>query len=147
MTRILAGALGLALMATGVWALLFGTQPQDPVEVAKWLLGVLLVHDGVVVPVTLAVGFALARGPVRGVVRGTLLVGAALTAVSLPVLFRPGPVQNASVLPLNYPLDWAVCVSVTVGVGALAGAVRWWRSSPTLPLPETGDEPPDSGPR
>ncbi|MEV6673378.1 hypothetical protein [Streptomyces sp. NPDC051162] len=127
MTRLLVGALGLALMATGAWALLFGAQPQDPAEVAKWLLGVIVLHDGVVVPVTLAVGFALARGPVRGIVRGTLLVAAALTAVSLTVLFRPGPVQNASVLPLDYPRNWALCVGVTAGVGLSVVAGRWSR--------------------
>ncbi|MEU5423856.1 hypothetical protein ACFY1P_06265 [Streptomyces sp. NPDC001407] len=127
MTRIFAGVLGLALMAAGVWALLFGAQPQDPWIVVKWLIGVLVAHDGVVVPVTLAVGFAVSRLPARGVVRGTLLVGAALTAVALPVLLRPGPVQNASVLPLDYPRNWVLCVGVTAGVGLLVWAAGWCR--------------------
>ncbi|MEU3751674.1 hypothetical protein AB0H17_02745 [Streptomyces olivoreticuli] len=126
--RISAGALGLALMAAGVWALLFGADAQDPWVVAKWLLGVLVVHDGLVVPLTLAVGFAVSRVPVRGVVRGTLLVAAALTAVAGPVLLRPGPVQNPTVLPLDYGRNWVLLVVLTAGVGVLAGlAVKWRR--------------------
>ncbi|MFF4158634.1 hypothetical protein [Streptomyces sp. NPDC001678] len=116
--RIAVGTVGVALMGVGVWALLYGGAPQDPWPVVKWLAGALVLHDGVVAPLTLAAGFVVSRLPGRRLVRGTLLVVAALTAVAYPVLFRPGRPQNPTVLPLDYPRNWALAVAVTVGVTA-----------------------------
>ncbi|MEU8579667.1 hypothetical protein [Streptomyces abikoensis] len=134
MTRIVVGTVGVALMGVGVWALLYGSAPQDPWPVVKWLAGALVLHDGVVAPLTLAVGFVVSRLPERRLVRGALLVVAALTAVAYPVLFRPGRPQNPTVMPLDYPRNWLLAVGITVGVAALWAAVRWWRSGGHHPL-------------
>ncbi|MCC2277832.1 hypothetical protein LKL35_20755 [Streptomyces sp. ET3-23] len=125
--RVTAGVAGVVLMGVGVWSLLYGAAPQDPWPVVRWLAGAVVVHDGIVAPLTLAVGWAVTRLPARRVVRGTLLVMAGLTAVAYPVLFRPGPRQNASVLPLDYGRNWAVVMAVTVLVGVGVGWLRWWR--------------------
>lgn len=122
--RAAVGGCGVALMGVGAWALLLGADAQDPWAVARWLTGALVVHDLVLVPLTLAVGFAVARLPGRRVVRGTLLVAAALTAVACPVLLRPGPRQNATVLPLDYPLGWALALGATAVAGAAVGCLR-----------------------
>lgn len=132
--RVVLGAAGVGLMGFGGWVLLFGEDAQDPWAVARWLAGALIAHDAVVAPLTLAVGLAVARLPGRRVVRGTLLVAASLTAVAYPVLFRPGPVQNPSVLPLDYPRDWAIAVGTTVLVGTAIGCLgRWWRRGAAMP--------------
>ncbi|MGW1075872.1 hypothetical protein [Streptomyces sp. NPDC002537] len=125
--RVVLGGCGLALMGVGAWILLFGVDAQDPWEVAKWLIGMLLVHDAVVVPLTLAVGLVVARVPGRRALRGTLLVAAALTAVAIPPLLRPGPTQNSSVLPLDYVRNWALCLAATAVAGALAATWSRWR--------------------
>ncbi|MGW1199828.1 hypothetical protein ACWD4B_28915 [Streptomyces sp. NPDC002536] len=128
--RVALGAVGVALMGVGVWSLLYGAAPQDPWPVVRWLAGSVVVHDGIVVPLTLAVGWAVARLPARRavrVVRGTLLVMACLTAVAYPVLFRPGPRQNASVLPLDYAANWGVVLAVTAAAGVGVGCLQWWR--------------------
>ncbi|MCC3772707.1 hypothetical protein K6I34_006510, partial [Streptomyces sp. UNOC14_S4] len=73
--RMFVGACGLALMGAGAWFLLSGPDAQDPWEVAEWLGGFLLVHDALVVPLTLAAGFAVSRArAARGALRGAFLV-------------------------------------------------------------------------
>ncbi|MFI9722720.1 hypothetical protein ACIHFE_24195 [Streptomyces sp. NPDC052396] len=121
--RVVLGACGIGLIAVGVWSLGRGT--EDPWQVARWLAGPLIVHDGVIVPLTLLIGWAVARLPARRTVRGALLVAASLTAVACPVLFRPGRTANPSVLPLDYPRNWLLALggvaATTLAVG-LAGA-------------------------
>ncbi|PKV88835.1 hypothetical protein [Streptomyces sp. TLI_146] len=113
--RYAVGALGLALMGLGVslvWA-------QSPWDVAVWLVGSIVLHDGLVAPLVLlvGVGVALTRPGVRGPVRAALVTAGCLTAIALPVILRPGPYKNATVLPLDYVRNWLVSLGV-VGVAA-----------------------------
>ncbi|WP_329402464.1 hypothetical protein [Streptomyces melanogenes] len=113
--RYVMGALGLALMGLGVslvWA-------QSPWDVAVWLVGSIVLHDGLIAPLVLlvGVGVALTRPGVRGPVRAALVTAGCLTAIALPDILRPGPHNNATVLPLDYVRNWLVLLGV-VGVGA-----------------------------
>ncbi|MFB7496655.1 hypothetical protein ACFC09_18540 [Streptomyces sp. NPDC056161] len=119
--RILAGAAGLALLGWGVSLLL---DVPDLTGVLVWLGGALVLHDVLIAPLVLLAGLVLVRGGVRGPVRGALLVAGALTAVALPVLLRPGPRANPSVLPLGYPRNWLLTLVGVVTVTALVLAVR-----------------------
>ncbi|MFI5797744.1 hypothetical protein [Streptomyces sp. NPDC051677] len=119
--RVLIGAGGLALMGVGV-SLLLGV--RDLTDVLIWLGGAVVLHDALIAPLVLLVGLAVVRGGVRGPVRGGLLVAGALTAVALPVLLRPGPRANPSVLPLDYSRNWLLLLAAVATVTALALAVR-----------------------
>jgi hypothetical protein len=123
-TRVLAGLAALALMGWGASLLL---DVPDLTGVLVWLGGALVVHDALVAPLVLLAGIALVRGATRGLVRGALLVAGALTAVALPVLLRPGPRANPSVLPLDYPRNWLLTLVAVATVTALAYAVREFR--------------------
>src|SRR4051812_32541804 len=97
--RTVVGAAGLPLMAFGgllVWGQ--GTHWG----VVLWLAGAVVLHDGVIAPLVLGVGFLVGGLKHRGLVRGALLAGGCLTLVALPVLLRPLPTANSSVLPLDY---------------------------------------------
>ncbi|MFF4795711.1 hypothetical protein ACFY2M_39790 [Streptomyces sp. NPDC001276] len=120
-TRVLAGMAGLALMGVGASLLL---HVPDPMDVLVWLGGALVLHDALIAPLVLLAGLVLVRGGVRGPVRGALLVAGALTAVALPVLLRPGPTANSSVLPLDYPRNWLLTLLAVATVTMLALAVR-----------------------
>ncbi|WP_063991981.1 MULTISPECIES: hypothetical protein [unclassified Streptomyces] len=127
------GAAGIALMTFGGALLWDGPRPWST---ALWLAGGVLVHDGLLAPLVLAVGAVagiLAGRPPRGVPRAALIVAGSLTAVALPALLRPDGVANATVLPLDYSRNWllamaAVAVTTTGYAGARAGA-RWARRS------------------
>ncbi|MCF3143245.1 hypothetical protein [Streptomyces platensis] len=133
LTRVLAGVSGVVLMGVGVSSL---RDVHDLTGVLAWLGGAVVLHDGVIAPLVLLVGVVLVRGGVRGgahggvrgPVRGALVVAGALTVVALPVLLRPGPRANSSVLPLDYWGNWLVAVGVVAAVTALVVAGRWfWR--------------------
>ncbi|GAA0418241.1 hypothetical protein [Streptomyces luteireticuli] len=129
--RLLAGAAGLALMGVGASLLL--DRQQDLVGVLEWLGGAVALHDALIAPLVLLVGPALVRGQARGPVRGALLVGGALTLVALPVLLRPGPRPNSTVLPLDYPHNWLltlVAVATFTALLVVAKTVRRSRRRP-----------------
>ncbi|MFE1172250.1 hypothetical protein [Streptomyces sp. NPDC058773] len=119
--RVVVGAAGVALMGVGVSLV---TDVRDPLDVLVWLGGAVLLHDVLIAPFVLLVGWALVRGWARGPVRGALLVAGALTTVAVPVLLRPGKTANASVLPLDYPHNWLIAMVAVVAVAALWLGVR-----------------------
>ncbi|MFG2961463.1 hypothetical protein ACGF5O_48075 [Streptomyces sp. NPDC048291] len=119
--RVVAGAVGVALMGFGAFLL---TDTGDVPDVLVWLGGAVVLHDAVIAPVVLLVGLLLVRGGVRGPVRGALLVAGALTVVALPVLLRPGRTANPSVLPLDYPRNWLIAMAAVATATALWTAGR-----------------------
>ncbi|MFF3397794.1 hypothetical protein ACFYW6_04665 [Streptomyces sp. NPDC002659] len=122
--RIVTGALGIALMTVGAVLLLTGGQLKD---VALWLAGAIVLHDGIVAPLVLGVGLLLAAVPARGTVRGALIVAGCLTAVALPVLLRPGTPKNPTVLPLDYVRNWLLALAAVAVLTGVLLAARWIR--------------------
>ncbi|PWI41514.1 hypothetical protein [Streptomyces sp. ICBB 8177] len=120
------GALGLAAIGVGLSVLLTDPYIRDPWDVVRWLVGAVLLHDGVLVPVTLGVGALLVPrdGPRRGPLRAGLLTAACLTVVALPAILTPRPSANPTVLPLDYVRDWLVAVGVVAGATGVMAAVR-----------------------
>ncbi|MFH9728234.1 hypothetical protein ACH4M4_35500 [Streptomyces sp. NPDC017254] len=135
--RYVVGGCGLALMAFG-GSLVIGR--PEPWSVVLWLAGGVLVHDAVIAPLVMAVGaLAAAAGPrLRGAPRAALIVAGSLTVIALPPLLRPGPVANATVLPLDYPRNWLLAMAavavITVGYAGTRAGVRWAvrRSTPAV---------------
>ncbi|MCY0928593.1 hypothetical protein OTB20_20775 [Streptomyces sp. H27-H1] len=125
--RLLLGGAGLLLIAIG--GRLLADLP-DPFDVLVWLGGALVLHDGIIAPLVLATGLAVAAVPARGPVRGALLTAGVLVLVTLPLLLRPGAPPNPSALPLPYGRNLAVVLAaVAVAAGATAVVGRWRRRS------------------
>lgn len=76
-------------------------------------------------------GAFLVRGPV---LRGWLVVAAAVTAVGLPAVLRAGDDGgNPSVLPLPYLRNWLLVLAATAGLALLVALVgRWRRRDPAV---------------
>ncbi|MFI1498741.1 hypothetical protein [Streptomyces platensis] len=139
--RALAGVTGLALMGVGASLLL---NVRELTGVLVWLGGAVALHDALIAPLVLLAGLALVRGGVRGgvrgPVRGALTVAGALTVIALPVLLRPGPTANSSVLPLDYWRNWLLAMVAVAVVTALVVAVRGFiRGTTTGPAPKGAD--------
>ncbi|MGY4388399.1 hypothetical protein [Streptomyces virginiae] len=131
--RYVMGGSGLVCAAWGGW--LFLQQPE-PWRIAAWLGGAVVVHDGFVAPVAMAIAALVAvAGPrLHGVMRGALIVAGSLTVIALPPLLRPGGVANPTVLPLDYLRNWllalaAVALFTLAYVGVRAVARRVGRES------------------
>ncbi|MFJ8310403.1 MULTISPECIES: hypothetical protein [unclassified Streptomyces] len=99
-------------------------------DVLVWLAGAVVLHDGVIAPLVLGAGLLTGGLKNRGLLRGTLLTAGCLTLVALPVLLRPLPTANSTVLPLDYVRGLLVCLAVVAALALLLGAARrargWW---------------------
>ncbi|MFF6883738.1 hypothetical protein ACFY9F_11160 [Streptomyces sp. NPDC012421] len=125
--RYALGGLGVLMIGTGAW--LVASEP-DPAGVLLWLAGALVLHDGVLAPVVLAVGLLLVGRRYRGVLRAALVAAGSLVLVTLPLLVRPGEPPNPSALPLPYGRNLTI-VLVVVAVGAgVSILVRRRRDAP-----------------
>lgn len=120
------GAAGVAAMSLGAALLLTDHRIGSPAGVPAWLAAGVLLHDGVLVPLVLAVGAFLPLR-VRGPLRAGLLTAGCLTLVALPVMLRQGQGANPSVLPLDYVRNWGLAmgvVAVATGGRVLLGFLR-----------------------
>lgn len=116
MLRYGVGCLGLVLIGIGAWRV--ADQP-DPLGVVVWLAGAVVLHDGIIAPLVLAIGLLLVGRPERGVLRGALVVAGSLVLIALPLLVRPGEPPNPSALPLPYGRNLVIVLAAVV-VAAVA---------------------------
>ncbi|MEO8283899.1 MAG: hypothetical protein ABI568_10920 [Pseudarthrobacter sp.] len=137
--RAALGALGVAALADALFGFLANVLLAHLVGVAAWLAVALVVHDGVLVPLTTLAGGGLSRltyglRPIQqGIVRGALLVGAVVTLVVAPLIRAqqvlqpggPGSAANDTVLRGDYVqalgIFWLVLVVASAGVVAAVG--------------------------
>lgn len=120
--RVLLGAVGVGVAAYGVSLLLdlgFGNLKAT----AEWVIGGVVLHDGVLAPLTIALGYVVVRlsrgrslpGPV---VVGGLVLGT-VTVAAIPVLGRFGArSDNATLLDRHYVIGWGVLAAITVAATA-----------------------------
>ena len=129
-TRLLLGALGVAVAAYGAW-LLLQEDLADLVDTAVWLAGGVVLHDFVLVPVTLLLGLALVRllpANLRAAVAGGLVVLGTVTLMAVPVLGGWGAnADNPTILDRNYRAGWLVVAGVTILVVVLTILLRHGR--------------------
>jgi hypothetical protein len=128
-SRWLLGATGLALVGYGGWLLL--TRGHDLLGVdglLAWLVAGVLVHDGVLAVLSVALGMLAVRvAPPAG--RAPLAVGfvvlAPLTLLAVPVLGRFGArADNPTLLDRPYVAGWLAIAGLAVVVIAVAALVR-----------------------
>lgn len=115
-------AAGLGALAYGLLLLVTNGGAAPVAAVVLWLAGSLVVHDGVLAPLTLGAGALLARlvpAGARRVVAGGLAVAACLVLVALPALGTPGVPDNPSATPRDYPLGLAALLAADAAVTAL----------------------------
>ena len=125
--RIALIAAGTLLLAFGAFRLLTQLDHSDLFALAAWMIVAVLLHDGVIAPLTVGAGLLLTHVPdrARRYVQGGLIVSALLIVVGVPLIFRRGtqPAQKA-ILLRNYAGNLAILLGLTVGVTLLVYVVR-----------------------
>ena len=118
---------GWGVMVVAVVGAIGDEALRAPASWVRWLLGVALVHDLVVIPVVVAVGWLVARwvpAPWRVPLRTGLIVGAVVTLAVWPIARRWGArADNPSILPLpvgrNLAIMWVLLAVVVLAAGAV----------------------------
>ncbi|MGI4894460.1 MAG: hypothetical protein ACRYF3_05030 [Janthinobacterium lividum] len=113
--------LGVSAVGWGVWSVWNSFLRKEWWPIVRWAVGGIIVHDVILAPVALAVGFlVLPRVPRhwRDPLRGAVLAVATFAVLTIPLLVSPSPRYNPTVVPTSA----GVSVAVALGV-PIAGAV------------------------
>lgn len=122
----------IGLCVSGIVILLFGAVRIvtvvsfiDLLILALWLIAAVLIHDGMVAPLTVATGWLLARilpPRIRRYVQGFLIVGGLVTAIAIPLILRRDtqPASKA-ILQQNYGGN----LTIMLGIFAAASLVLY----------------------
>ena len=123
----------LALGALGVLAGLYGlvrllqTGTANVVAAAQWVVGGVVVHDGILAPlviVVVALSLRVVPAAARAWTAAAAVVVGALTATAIPVLGRFGAKgDNPTLLPREYVRNWLLIVALVVVVTAVLALV------------------------
>ncbi|HJQ43578.1 MAG TPA: hypothetical protein VJ831_10870 [Jatrophihabitantaceae bacterium] len=136
---------GIGLLGFGLFRLVTQIPVRNLAVLILWLIAAVLIHDGVLSPLILAIGRTVAHLParVRRYVQVAFVAAAPVTVIAMPLIFRRGsqPASKA-LLRQNYAAHLGVLVSVIAGTSLLAYALRVARDyrSPSGPLLPAGGE-------
>lgn len=127
-TRLALGAAGLALLGYGIFRILDNTNKTIPRQLVRWLIGAVILNDGILVPATMAVGFVLThtfRPRLRRYIQGALVASGLITIVAIPLIDRRGSQPAVKALEQqNYGLHLGILVALVFGVAGFAYVVR-----------------------
>jgi len=128
--RVALIVLGIALLALGGVVLLTEVKPQQYVGILTWFLGALIIHDGIIAPLVVAVSLGMRRASSRVpfgvlvVIQGALVVGALVVAIVVPEILKKNiGTGNETLLPLDYATNLSIFVLALLAVTAVSIAV------------------------
>ena len=125
--RIVLGVAGIALGLFGIGRLVTQIPVASLVGLGLWLIAALVIHDGILSPLVLAIGAFVSRVPPRSrrYLQAGLIMAAMVTVLAVPMIFRRGsqPASKA-LLDQNYGGNLTLILGVIAGATLLAYAIR-----------------------
>ncbi|MEP7036541.1 MAG: hypothetical protein ABI934_13215 [Actinomycetota bacterium] len=119
-----------ALVAAGVLLLLYGgvrlvaEVPEALPGLVLWMVGIVVIHDGLLSPLVVGVGWLLARTvPPSGrrYLQAALVVGGLITIIAIPLIARRGTQPPAKALLLqNYGANLAILLGLVATLNLAA---------------------------
>ena len=133
--RTVLAAAGIALLGYGLLGLPTQLGPEQLIGLLTWMAVAVLIHDGVIVPLSTLAGAGLTRAgsklqpPSAAVLRGTLLTGAVVTLIAAILVKAQSVARGTTVLEANYAASlvwlWAVlAIGSAATIFALERRVR-----------------------
>ncbi|WP_017934456.1 hypothetical protein [Nocardioides sp. Iso805N] len=132
MVHIRAGlvVVGLILLAYGGWLLLHTQRPAQLAQATTWALAAVVLHDALIAPLALTLGWIGGRALPRTVARAAtvaFVLAGTLTIVAIPVLdgYAAGG-ANHTLLDRDYVGGWILVIALillTTAVGAAASGL------------------------
>ncbi len=144
--RILLMTSGVLLGLFGVLRLLTHIPFGNLVVLAVWLIAAVLIQDGLLSPVVIAVGWVLARAitpRARRYVQGAFVAGGLIVVVAIPMIVRAGKQPDSkALLRQNFGGNLTILLGLVAAVSLALYAVRVARDRATDP----GEHAERSGP-
>jgi hypothetical protein len=130
--RALLGAAGVGVLSYGGYGLV--TAPgADPWHQLRFMAALVLGHEGLLMPLVLASGWAAVRlvpAWARPAAQAAMVASLALTIIAIPFILNAGRFpDNPTVLPLDYPRGLLAAIGVTWLAATVVAVTSWWRAN------------------
>jgi hypothetical protein len=126
--RIILAVVGIGIGTYGISQLLTQIPSQMLVLLALWLIGALIIHDGLLSPAVVGVGAALRRYvPDRGrrYLQFGLIMASMVTVIAVPMIYRAHTQPRVKALLLqDFGINLTVLLAATAGGTLIAYAIR-----------------------
>lgn len=134
--RVVLGLAGVGLIAFGGLRILQNQSDSHPLRLGVWLVGALALHDALIAPFVISVGWVLARilpGRVRRYVQPGLVVAGLVSVVGIVLIDRQGKTSSPALalLKLNYALNVAILLAIIAAATVLTYGVAVVRTRRT----------------
>jgi hypothetical protein len=129
--RIALGVAGGLLLTFGLFRLVTELDTADLFVLGLWLAAAVVLHDGFIAPITVGTGLALTRVPPRArrYLQGALLVGALITIIAIPLIWRQGTQPESKALLLrDYTANLTLLLGITAALALVLYALRILRN-------------------
>jgi hypothetical protein len=141
--RIVLAAAGILLGLYGLGRLFTQIPGYSLKWLAVWLIAALIIHDGILSPLVVAVGWLVRHVPrrARRYLQAALIMAAMITVVAIPMIYlrNSQPVSKA-ILNQNYAGNLTLLLGIIGGLSLLAYAIRVARDqSPAASAPSAPD--------
>ena len=133
---------GVALLAVGGITLLNDVNPKRYIGLASWLIGALIIHDGIIAPTVFVIILIFRRANKRIpvvfllIVQGAIVVGSIVALLVVPEILKKAiGAANPTLLPLDYSTNLVVfliglAILTGIALGAYAALSRAKARSP-----------------
>ncbi len=126
--RLGLGSVGVLLGLYGVFRLVTTVGFVELLVLAAWLVGAVVIHDGILSPLVVSVGWFLARtvpARARRYLQAFLVVGGLMTIVAIPlILQRDRQPASKALLQQNYGGNLALLLGLAAVVSLVLYAIR-----------------------
>jgi hypothetical protein len=126
--RILLAIAGIGLAAYGLFRLLSEIPTHSLLVLAVWLIAALVIHDAILAPSVIGVGWLLRRYvPDRGrrYLQAALIMIALVTVIAVPMIFLRGSQPAVKALLLrNYAANLILIMGIIAVISLILYAVR-----------------------
>jgi hypothetical protein len=132
--RIALGTAGVLLAMFGVFRLVTEIPVSDLVVLTGWLVGAVVIHDGVLSPLVVGIGVLVSRVPhrARRYLQAALVAAAAVTIIAIPMIYRRNSQpREKAILLRNYAGNLALLLGIIAVVTLTLYAVRVARRTQT----------------
>lgn len=138
--RIGLGVIGIGGILYGIARILTDSKDTKPLALLKWLIGALLLHDVIIAPVVIGIGWLLARyvpDRARAFVQGGLVTGGLISSIGVLLIWRQGKTSanSLSLLQQDYAAHLLLLLAIVAVVTLGCYLISVSRSKRTKTLP------------
>jgi hypothetical protein len=138
--RLSLGTVGVLVLGYGALRILQDQRHTHPTKLGAWLVGALILHDGIIAPIVIGVGMLLARvvpPRARAFLQGGLIVGGLISSVGVLLIWRKGKSGSAALtlLQQNYKANLLLMLALVAIGTVISYGIAVLRSNRTKSRP------------